>query len=192
VKGRRSAVQSSPGSITIGGSDFKKCRVAQYTPGRPANVVVAIPTGFMASAGTNSPDGTLTFVYTFTSSSGKLSDLSSCKVGETVFYPGSASPYVWPSPMVSSTVNPTAIYGSGSSGGFTDRNSPPTSFNKPYIGDSFTATQRLQWECPNYNNGQYQNFVPDMSIVRRVFLDTGNTWKYQITKSAATNTILLP
>jgi hypothetical protein len=75
---------------------------------------------------------------------GKLSDLSSCKVGETVFHPGSANPYLWPSPIVSSAVNPTAIYGSGSSGG-TDRNSPPTSFSRPYTTDSFTATQRLQF-----------------------------------------------
>ncbi len=122
---------------------------------------------------------------------GKLSDLSSCKVGETVFHPESANPYLWPSPIVSSAVNPTAIYGSGSSGG-TDRNSPPTSFSRPYTTDSFTPTQCLQWECSNYNDGQYQNFVPDISIVRRVFLDTDNKWKYQITKSGLGISVRLP
>lgn len=155
-----------------------------------ATVTPATPINFQASAPSLSSDGTLTFTYTFQSSTGNLSDLSACKVGETVFYPGSTNPYVWPYPMRASTANPTVILGPATSGGFTDMNKPPSSYTKPYSASSFSATQTLQWECSNYNNGQFNKFVPDITITRSVFLNT--VWKYQITKSGAVNTVNLP
>jgi hypothetical protein len=103
--------------------------------------VVATPTNFTATQGATLPDGTLTWTYSFQSSSGSLSDLSACQVGETVFYPGSAATYVWPLPMVQSTANPTTIYGAATGGGFQDRNSAPNSYQEPYSAASFSATQ---------------------------------------------------
>jgi hypothetical protein len=64
--------------------------------------------------------------------------------------------------MTQSTVNPTVVLGTATGGGFTDTNSPPNSFTKPYSADSFAATQRLEWECTNYNGGAIQYFVPQL------------------------------
>jgi hypothetical protein len=153
--------------------------------------VVATPTNFTATQGATLPDGTLTWTYSFQSSSGSLSDLSACQVGETVFYPGSAATYVWPLPMVQSTANPTTIYGPATGGGFQDRNGAPNSYQKPYSAASFSATQRLQWECSNYQGGAWQRFVPDITITRAVHL-SGSTWQYTITKAGASATANLP
>ncbi|HEY6413786.1 MAG TPA: hypothetical protein VIX42_08865 [Edaphobacter sp.] len=38
--GAGSAIQSSPGTMTIGALDFKKCRIGQYTPGGPATIQI--------------------------------------------------------------------------------------------------------------------------------------------------------
>jgi hypothetical protein len=149
------------------------------------------PVNFTITQGATLPDGTLTWTYSFQSSTGNLSDLSACQVGETVYYPGSADPYAWPYPMVSSTHNPSAIYGPATSGGFNDRNLPPDSYQKPYNTSSFSATQRLQWECSNYQSGAYQRFVPDITITRQIQLN-GSTWQYKITKSSASAIVNLP
>jgi hypothetical protein len=144
----------------------------------------------------NLTNGALFFVYSWQSSTGagKQSDLSSCTVGETVFYPGTSASYVWPLPMVVNfpTINPTVISGSGSNGGIQDTNQPPDSFQLPYFNSGFNSTQRFRWSCPLYNNGSVNNFVPDITITRRVFKDTDGFFKYQITKSGFTNTIKLP
>jgi hypothetical protein len=169
-----------------------RCKMSteQSGPGT-VNVSCAIPTNFSTQE-TNLPDGTLSFQYTFQSSSGNPNDLAKCQVGETVFYPGTANPYVWPLPMVQSTPNPTPLYGAGNNLFISDKNGPPSSYKQPYSYAHFQATQRLQWECPCYNNGNYNNFVPDITIDRKVFQDTDGKWKYQITKSGYTNTVVLP
>jgi len=159
----------------------------------PIYVARAIPTNFTSSAGTQLNNGALFFTYTWSSSSGSLSDLSSCSAGESVFYPNYPStPYTWPLPMVASTINPSVISGNASSGGFEDTNGPPNSFQQPYSAVSFQATQRLWWSCPNWNNGSQNAFVPDITITRTVFKDTDGYWKYQISKSGYANTIKLP
>jgi hypothetical protein len=172
---------------------FAPCPIAGGGGGSAPGNVGAIPVNFTTVSVTKASNGTLTFVYKYQSSSGNLQDLASCQVGELVAYPGTAASYTWPYPMVQSTPNPTALYGPGSTGGFTDNNSPPSSYTKPYSADSFQATQRLQWECPNYNGGNFQSFVPDITITRSILQNpTSGAWEYQITKSGYTNTIPLP
>jgi len=156
------------------------------------NVTQAIPTNFIASPGAQLNTGALFFTYSWSSSSGKLADLSTCTGGESVFYPGSTSPYIWPLPMVQSTFNPEVNKGPASGGGFEDTNSPPNSFQQPYSSAGFNATQRIWWSCPYWNSGNLNYFVPDITIARSVFKDTDGFWKYTITKSGATNTIKLP
>jgi hypothetical protein len=180
------------GTLTIGAVQAKRCPPAALYPSGQANIKCATPTNFTSSAPTLNSNGSMVFKYSFQSSTGALSDLSSCQVGETVGYPGTASSYIWPLPMVQSTPNPTTIYGPGSSAGFQDNNGPPTSYKTPYYSVNFSATQTLQWECPCYDNGAYQRFVPDITIARRIFQDTDGKWKYQITKSGYTNTVVLP
>lgn len=153
--------------------------------------VVATPTNFTSPAPTKTLDGNLIYHYSFQSSSGNLGDLSACKVGESVFYPGSSSPYVWPLPMISNTTNPTVILGPATGGGFQDSNFPPTSYNKPYSAASFQAIQRLEWTCTNYQSGAIQNFVSDVTITRSIS-QAGGVWIYSITKGSDTNTAPLP
>jgi hypothetical protein len=161
--------------------------------------VVAIPINFSTYAVTKQTNGTIVFSYTWQSSSGNIQDLASCVVGENVSYPGSSPAYAWPAPMVNSTVNPTVLNVAGnnpgpnsSTAGLGDYNYAPKSYIKPYLKSSFPATQILQWACPNYNNENFNRFVPNITIVRSVFLDAGGKWEYQITKSGETNSAILP
>lgn len=94
--------------------------------------------------------------------------------------------------MVASTENPTTISGSATNHVLNDQNYPPDSYQQPYAAASFQATQRFWWTCSNYQNGAQQQFVPDITITRKVFKDTDGYWKYQISKSGYTNTVKLP
>ena len=89
------------------------------------------------------------------------------------------------------TLMELALYATAELGFWSDKNGPPGSYQKPYSSSSFQATQRLQWECSNYQNGAYQRFVPDITITRSIRLN-GSTWQYNITKSGASATINLP
>jgi hypothetical protein len=134
----------------------------------------AIPLKFLQVSEANLKDGTLFFKYSWSSSSGKRSDLASCKVGETVSYPGSPAEFFFPLPMLGAiNPNPTVIKFSAIYLGMKDRNlPPPNGFAKPYLATNFQAIQRFWWSCPYYNNGNLNSFVPDITITRQVFQDT--------------------
>jgi hypothetical protein len=68
---------------------------------------------------------------------------------------------------------------------------PVTGFYGRVFNSSYGLTFNA-WECPCYNSGNYNNFVPDITIDRKVFQDTDGKWKYQIQKSGYTNTVILP
>jgi hypothetical protein len=192
--GSTNANAEAPNFPARGIYDGVSCPV-QYTQDTgTGNVSGATPVNFKASAGTASPDGTLAFTYSWEASSGNLNDLSQCKAGETVLYPGSAATYTWPLPMHNNGTinNPTTIYGSASSGGFTDQQRPPDSYVKPYSSASFRATQRLQWECPYNQNGGYIGFTPDITITRSISQPSSGVWQYTVTKSNTTATANLP
>jgi len=176
----------------------RNCPRVPANPQNMNNVVCATPTNWTITSEQNGNDGTMTFNYSFQSSTGRLQDLAPCTLGETVFYPGNNSPYVWPSPMVASSINPTVIPpnppqpGNGVGGTSVDHNYPPNSYQTPYAYAHFQATQRFWFICPCYNGGNITNIVPDLTIDRKVFQDTDQLWKYQITKSGYTNTVRLP
>jgi hypothetical protein len=146
----------------------------------------ATPTKFSQTGEYNLIDGTLLFFYSWSSSTGKESDLALCEVGETVNYPGAANPYVWPSPMVATTPNPLMGQISARWGGSNDHNYAPPSYSKPYSSAAFQAAQQLWWSCPYVRGGARNNFVPTITINRQVFLDADGYWKYQATKSGYT------
>jgi len=159
--------------------------------------VVAIPVNFAFYSANNLPNGTIQFSYTWQSSSGNISDISSCIVGEDVSYPGSSPTYQWPAPMVASTTNPTIVnvQGNNSIGtnstttaGMGDLQSAPSSYTKPYQSASFQATQIYQWACPNYNDGGFYRFTPNITITRSVSQNSSGQWIYQFTKSGFTST----
>jgi len=155
-------------------------------------VSCAIPTNFRQTTESNLPNGTLHFVYTWDSTTGITADLAGCTVGETVFYPGSQNPYVWPLPMVDQTRNPDPHQSTGNNNFSPDNNLPPSSYRQPYAYAHFPAIQRFWWICPCFQNGNLQTFVPDVTIDRKVFKDADGIWKYQIQKSGYTNKIALP
>jgi hypothetical protein len=157
--------------------------------------VVAIPVNFTTYKETNLSDGTLQFSYSWNSSSGNLNDIASCKVGEQVAYPGSSASYIWPLPMVQSSINPTILNFSGNStgpngttAGLGDYQYPPNSYSKPYQAASFTATQVFQWACPYYLDGNFTRFTPNITIMRSVSQNASGQWIYQVTKSGFTST----
>jgi hypothetical protein len=187
------AVGTNQVIVTVKAADGSKATT------NPMDFVVtqAIPTNWtMASPPTNLNDGSLFFPkYNWSSTDGNKAHLSTCRVGETVFYPGfPTTPYIWPLPMVQSTTNPFSPtpYGYGSDDHAEDTNGPPGGYRQPYFASSFNATQRFWWTCPYYKNGSQNNFVPDITITRKIFKDTDGFWKYQISKSGYTNTFKLP
>jgi len=159
-------------------------------------VIPATPTpvNFKIYSEANLNTGALFFTYTWSSSTGKQSDLSACTLGESVYYPNYPStPYNWPAPMVASTVDPTVLSGSATNTGSTDTNYPPDSYSTPYSTVYFNATQRFWWQCSNYNGGAIQTLYPTQTILREVFKDsTDGFWKYYISKSGYTNIVKLP
>jgi hypothetical protein len=188
---------------TIPTADGSGTQEVATNPERFTVVSVAIPVNFQTNSESNLPDGSLVFIYTWQSSSGNLQDLASCVVGESVFYPGTDPTYTWPAPMVQTSNNPTTIYGPGNSryittlptntGSFHDQNWPPGSYSTPYfLGEPFDATQQLRWSCPNYNNGGFYSFVPNIDLNRKIYQDANKKYWYQISKSGYTNTAQLP
>jgi hypothetical protein len=189
-----SAISTWRGGTSIGATgawaELSSSSYGDCSGSAPANNV-AIPVTFSKSKPNPLSNGAIAWTYSFKSSSGNLSDLSACKVGETVFYPPSTGDYVWPAPMVQSSPNPSPVYGPATYGFFNDVNSPPNSFKQPYVYAHFQATQTIQWECSNYKSGAYQRFIPDLTIDRTVNQVNGK-WTYTIQKDGATNSAPLP
>jgi hypothetical protein len=161
-------------------------------PPPPPPAACAVPINFRQIRAVPLNNGALYFEYQWDSTSGSLSDLSLCHVGETVFYPNyPETPYIWPLPMVQSTPNPTIIR-VPANGILTDTNSPPNNYQMPYFPASFQATQRFWWSCPCYQGGNVQHFAPELTITRQIFKDADSKWKYRILKSGKTNVLILP
>lgn len=154
-----------------------------------------VPKDFVQDgAGSARPGAVLHFEYKWKSSTGDLADLSNCRIGEFVKYPGAADPYVWPSPPWAAgggTPNPTIIWLDATDGQFEDNHSSK-GFLKPYESAAFTANQKYRYQCgsdpivvfPGWGN---------IDIARRVSDTTGEgCWKYRITKSGASALRTLP
>jgi len=150
-------------------------------------------TAFQRKSWTPIPStGELDITYTWSSSTGNLSDLAACQQSEYVTYPGNSSTYTWPRPPFGQTsANPTSVGGNASNGTFTDKHLPPGSWVKPYIAASFTANQTYQYVCPCVNSGN-QNTLAQYTITRSVTQNSGGSFKYTITKSSGESATLNP
>jgi len=155
-------------------------------------VTIAAPTNFhQVGSGVDIGNGALQFYYEWESTTGNLSDLSGCKVGEKVDYPG-GNPYYWPSPpWFGSTDNPTTTDDSATIGfGWDTHSTKP--FTTPYQGSSFSATQIYRyWGCPG---PPYTTLMGPHSINRSVYADPGcsSGWEYKVQKTGASATVCLP
>jgi hypothetical protein len=159
----------------------------------PATVACAIPTNFHQTVG-RADGGNLEFEYRWNSSTGKLTDLSGCRVGEYVTYPGTgnyfpASP-PFPSESPGGLPNPSAPDAAGNMGVGNDIHRPgsTSTFVMPYQAATYTAVQIFRYKCPCKENNAWQTLLGPLDIVRTVS-PSGNNWKYTITKSGVAATI---
>jgi len=156
----------------------------------PGNTV-PIPVNFRQTGpGIDLGNGVLAFQYNWDSSSGNLSDLSQCVVGEYVTYPGIGN-YTWASPPYTpgfESDNPTLLNTAATSGVGNDKQLR-AGFAGPYVPNSFQADQQFQWSCNNYNGGQAYEFV-DYTITRSVQQNVGlSTFNYRVTKNGYSATV---
>jgi hypothetical protein len=131
--------------------------------------------------------GTLYFEYAWESSSGSLSDLQSCTLGERVSYSG-GNPFPLPAPFPAiSFDNPQIANVPGTAGGFADRHRTPGQFRVPYSEASFTALQDYRWQCSCADNNAWHTFdgYGAVPIVRTVAQSDSGTWYFMITKAGA-------
>lgn len=175
-----------------GGIDSQECPTYVKTVHSTVNTV-ATPTNFHLVSSADAGNGDLRLVYSWDSTSGNLSDLGNCTVGEIVSYPGSSNPYPFPSPPFpnDSYSNPTVIDLPATAGGFQDDHmlTPSTTFVTPYSSSIFTATQFYRFRCSNYQFNQYVNLQGPLSIVRAVSQNSNGSWKFTVTKGGSSATI---
>ena len=149
-----------------------------------AVVSIPVPINFQQTATRDLGNGDLHFVYSWASSTGHLSDLDNCQVGEEVFFTGS-NPFTFPPPFpADSSPNPTVNNVPGTDPGLQDDNwlSPSTTFVAPYFAKTFTANQTFRYECSNYQLGNWNTVLGPLPIVRTVSENSNNSWKFTVTK----------
>ncbi len=161
----------------------------------------AKPTNFRQTASYTS-GGTLYFDYAWDSTTGRLSDMTRCYVGEWVGYiPSELSSSSPPFPAITPFWNnPTEFYGvPGIDGVLHDvhvtprvsgsKYTDPAGFVRPYSAKSINATQWYRYRCTCYNGNNLVNIAGPISIVRSVSANGGGTWRFVITKSGNSATI---
>ena len=177
-------------------SDFAYARAAARE-GVPQNFVVLATTQRDSS-------GNMFYFYRWSSSTGKLKDLSTCTFELFLDYPmfgthfdpqSGLSFYTWPLPMQDESVNPEAADVSMNTRVVRDKSgyAPRHGFAlPPYDGAAFPTSERIQWSCPYIDDNKFRRFIPDQTIWRSVSLDTDHKWKYRVTRNVDSNTIILP
>jgi hypothetical protein len=179
------AFGASPGSTYIDGSVSGMGCYAPLQPSPPATVV-AIPVNFRYVSSSTNIYGDLIVQYAWDSSSGRLSDLSSCYISELVTYPGNPTPnYYPPSPPF-----PTNPYQSpfvsgvtGSDGGAEDDHTVGHTFVKPYSSSNWAATQNYRYTCTGVNNGNNVQLDGPLTIGYSVQGNGAGGWEFVHTKT---------
>jgi len=109
--------------------------------------------------------GILDFSYQWSSSTGRLSDLSNCEVGENVVFDPADIPYPSPPfpPDISPESNPvirsfSAVWGSGQdTNGTTGLTADQ--FVKPYSWRAVNTQQTFRYRCTCYNSNAWTSFT---------------------------------
>jgi PBS lyase HEAT-like repeat len=156
-------------------------------------IVPPLPVNFRQVSDAVLPHGVLQFTYEWDSTSGDVKDLTDCKVGENVTYPG-GSPFIWPKPPYdASWINPTIIMDAATKGTDPDTHSPPKFSKPPYAATGpITASQDYLYDCPSTGKVNFPGWT-GIAITRTVADTTGRgCWVYTITKSGLTSSETLP
>lgn len=157
------------------------------------NVIHAHPANFrkVQQDGTG---GVLFFEYEWDSDSGDLADLVACKVRENTTYNGNSGTYsagyfdpIDP-PFATGSWhlrNPTLNEAAATSGWAIDTHNYFT-FTHPLASGGFTANQQYEFHCDLcMQPGQWSLLGGPYSITRSVY-QTGNGWRYSISKDGLT------
>jgi hypothetical protein len=180
-------VSNSDGNLTVGSTSF-----SVITP-------PPVPVNFDLTSAENAGTGVLGIFrfYAWTSSDGNLNDLSNCSMRENVTYPGSSNPYVPSSPPWagggggSTYPNPSITAPSSATGGTSEDTNYVSnlSFVKPYVANSFTATQFIQYSC---SGGSWTTIYTD--TITRSVAQSGGNWVATVSASdtSVTSTYTLP
>jgi hypothetical protein len=178
--------------------------VAPTSPPAQINVACSYPTNFTQTQGSGS-GGTLTFRYSWSSSSGNKAHLIACTVQEWVAYPSAPPTYTFPRPPFPSITidNPTiepnpGAWGAGT--GIVDTHSTPGAFATPFpVGTTeFTANQRFIYKCPCRNGGNPVFFYPlpagtaFLEIFRKVDAVSTSSGTFTVSKSGVSSSKAVP
>src|SRR5687768_5794729 len=107
----------------------------------PIHPPCAVPINFRQTAAANLGNGWLQFEYQWDSSSGNVSDLQTCFIGEIVTYPGITSSFPHPHPFPSGNhANPTEEEFTAETGGAGDNHRfLVNDFRTPYSSAAYTG-----------------------------------------------------
>lgn len=180
---------ASPGSYSLqrAVSCGFACPGAQFIQIAAATVTVnacAVPTNFHQTSTSSPSPGNLRFDYAWSSSSGNLTDLLQCEIGESVVYPGGASQFPRPHPFpAGSHANPTELSDSAETGEAGDIHMVPIGpFRTPYSAAAYTGSQIYRYRCPCANGGNWVTVFGPLAITRDVSQNSNGTWRYRVTK----------
>ena len=173
-----------------GATDFA-CSVGTYTI-----QIHPQPYSWHQTNEVDNQNGTLSFTYGWLSTTGDITNLTTCFEHERVTYPG-GSPYAPPLPFDQSInyVNPTVLPGTGSNG--IEMNETDTNLDtqqvfattKPYSAVTITATQRYEYDDTATHQQNVLVPGPDStaSITRQIYsVGTPPNWFYSVTKNGST------
>lgn len=153
-----------------------------------ANTGGAVPVNFQQTNAQDNGDGTLTFNYTWESSSGVFADLSTCFVGELLQYPDGRNPWPWPTPPFPIITEPNPPAGAryevvGNLGVLGDSiRLPNRVFVKPYSNSTFRIVQNYAFNCPYYGSNSDHILYGPIAIDRTVTQNTSGGWQYIVAK----------
>lgn len=145
-----------------------------------------VPVNFTLDSAVDAGGGDLHLVWTWQSSSGNLSDLSSCSVGENVSFPGAPADYTWQTPFPLITIHPNPTTGSVPA---TDGSDPDdhdllgkldTDFRKPYSANSFVAQQSFSYSCVYNGKTLTGTLFATANVTRVVKQNTNGSWYFKV------------
>ena len=157
-------------------------------------VTIAYPTNFRETYWEDLGDGVLYFEYMWDSSTGDLNDLSGCRVGEVVYYPGTSNPYIAPDPPFDlwEITNPTRKDVDATLGELADMHGKGGGFSKPYCDSGFGAKQWYEYLTCFGGPINLEDHDIDRSVYQFDPLDPNSVWQYKVEKSGHFSTMDLP
>jgi hypothetical protein len=149
----------------------------------------AVPVNFR-QVGQSTTGGVFTTYYDWDSSSGKLTDLQDCNVGEYVSYEGRLGTFPWPAPWLQDTANPTVNWWSGTFGRLPNGDIQRVGkLSTDYVPSSVVAHETFRLWCKETGIVDFASWE-SIEILRKISDSTGRgCWGYTLTKGRSSVSI---